>query len=147
MVFGEVVSEVVAASGPIDVELVLKDAVADPVIPHVHGFGSALFDRVIGKVAGSAVVCQYGRRTLREAEFCKGGSNGTCFFAIVEEAACFGFGSTGDNFFHEMGDDVDRSIWSGRCVLWSRWTSWIFWVVAEKEISSDAGATVGFGQI
>jgi hypothetical protein len=47
MMLGEVVGEVVAASAPVNVEVVtLLDSVLDPVEAHVDGFGSVLFDGV-----------------------------------------------------------------------------------------------------
>jgi hypothetical protein len=145
MVFGEVVSEVVAAAGPINVELILNNTVADPVVSHVHGFGAALFYCVIGDATSSAVVCLNGRGSLRESKFSKGGADGTSFFAVVEEAACFCLGSAGDNFFHEMCDDMDGSIRGRRRVLGSRWARWIGRAVAEEEVASYAGAAVRFG--
>jgi hypothetical protein len=36
--------------------LALTDAVADPVIAHVNGFGAALFDCIIGNAGCCAVV-------------------------------------------------------------------------------------------
>ena len=44
MMFGEVVSLVQYASAPIDMELSLLDAVANPVKAHVDGLGTFLFD-------------------------------------------------------------------------------------------------------
>ena len=38
MVFGEEVSKVDSAWGPIDVELILFDVIAEPVESHVNGF-------------------------------------------------------------------------------------------------------------
>jgi hypothetical protein len=84
---------------------ILEDRVTDPVIAHVHGFGSVLFDRVVGNAAGSAVVGLNGCGSLPEPMFRKGGADGTSFLAT-----CLCFCSAGDNFFHEMGDDVDSSI-------------------------------------
>jgi hypothetical protein len=48
MVFHEVVSEVGGATLPVDDELALAYAVADPVEAHVNGFGALLVDGVIG---------------------------------------------------------------------------------------------------
>ena len=69
-----------------------------------------------------------------------------CFLSVVKETLCFGFSGTED-FFHEMGNDMDRCIGSGRCVRWSRWPSRIFRAIIEEEIASDAGSTVEFGQV
>jgi hypothetical protein len=56
VMFGKVVGSVGDAAAPVDHELALADAVADPLKTHVHGFGSFLFDRVVGDAGGSAVV-------------------------------------------------------------------------------------------
>ena len=56
MVFGKVVGLVVGCFAPMNAELVLANAITDLVEMHVHGFGVALFDSVIGN-AGSRVVC------------------------------------------------------------------------------------------
>jgi hypothetical protein len=40
------------------VELALADAVANPVEAHVNGFGSFLFDSVIGDAKGCTVISQ-----------------------------------------------------------------------------------------
>jgi hypothetical protein len=44
---GEVVAEVFSAGAPVDDELVLSDAIADPVEPHVHCAGFALIEGVV----------------------------------------------------------------------------------------------------
>jgi hypothetical protein len=67
--FGKVVSSVGDAVAPVDNELALRDAVADPIETHVHGFGPSLFDRVVGNAGGSAVVGDDGGRWLGMSEF------------------------------------------------------------------------------
>jgi hypothetical protein len=56
MVFREVIGAVVAVFFPTNHKLALADTVADPVKAHVNGFGSFLFDSVIGNTGGGAVV-------------------------------------------------------------------------------------------
>ena len=56
MVFGEVISKVVFAFGPVDKEIALAYPVPDPVKMHVHGFGAALFDSVIGNAGSTCIV-------------------------------------------------------------------------------------------
>ena len=50
----------------------------------------------------------------------------------------------GDDYFHEMRNDMDRSIRVASCE--SRWMSKIFRAIVKEEIATDAGPTVGFGQ-
>jgi hypothetical protein len=41
------------AGAPMDAKLALIDAVADPVKPHIDGFGSTLFDYVVDDTCGT----------------------------------------------------------------------------------------------
>ena len=54
--FREIVGQVGVAWSPEYIEMTLFDAVADPVESHVDGFGSALFDRVVGDPACGGIV-------------------------------------------------------------------------------------------
>jgi hypothetical protein len=56
MMLGEVVSLIGFAWFPVDDELALVNLVPDPVETHVHGFGLALFDRVVGYAFSELVV-------------------------------------------------------------------------------------------
>ena len=87
MVFGEVVSLVEAAFFPVDVELTLADAVADPIKPHVDGLGALLFDGVIGDAGGGAVVSLDRRRWLGMAKFFEACAQWAGFLGVVEDAA------------------------------------------------------------
>jgi hypothetical protein len=98
MMFSEIISSVQNSSFPIDMELALADAVANPVEAHVNGFGSFLFDRVIGDAKGGTVVSYNWSRRLGIAKFLKARTNRARFFAVVEESGEFGFGGTGYDF-------------------------------------------------
>ena len=56
VMFGEVVGAVQLAFTPEDGELVLFDAVTDPIKSHVDGFGAFLFDGVVGDSSCGGVV-------------------------------------------------------------------------------------------
>jgi hypothetical protein len=99
VMFGKVVGSVGDAAAPIDNELALADAVADPIETHVHGFGPFLFDRVVGNAGGSAVVGDDRGRWLEMSELFESDVLRNGFFAIVVEASHFGFGSAGEHFF------------------------------------------------
>ena len=60
VVLGEVVSTVGGASLPVHAKLALADPVSDPVKSHIHGFGSLLFDGVIGNAISNCIVGLYG---------------------------------------------------------------------------------------
>ena len=94
--FGEVISIVVAAL-PVDDELALTDAVADPVVAHVDGYGAALFDCVIGDAGCCAVVDFDMRGELGMAHFNKRGSERAAFLAVTVKTGEFSLGSAGEN--------------------------------------------------
>ena len=76
MMFCEVIGAVGRAAVPVDMVLVLTDAVADPVETHVHSFGAFLFDGVVGEAGGCGVVSLDWRSGLWVAEFCEGDTEG-----------------------------------------------------------------------
>ena len=116
--FGEIIRLVEDSFFPIDVELLLADSVTDPVKTHVDSFGAFLFDSVVGDAGGSAVVGLERGRWLGMAEFFEVDANGAGFFAVVEEGSEFGFGRTGEDFTHDLAENVDGAVrrwrWSGR---------------------------------
>ena len=54
-------------AAPINVELTLANAIANPIETHVNSFGAFLFDRVVGDAGGGSVVSDDDRRWLRMA--------------------------------------------------------------------------------
>ena len=55
LVLGELFTKVSAAGFPINEKLALLGAVLEPIEAHVNGFGSFLFDRVVGKTFSGGV--------------------------------------------------------------------------------------------
>jgi hypothetical protein len=79
MVFGrmmicEIISAVSRAAPPIDMVLVLPDAVSNPIESHIHGFGSFLFYGFVGDAAGRAVVSDHRGGRLFVAQLFEGGA-------------------------------------------------------------------------
>jgi hypothetical protein len=100
--------------------LALGDTVFDPVKPHVHGFGPALFYCVIDNAQGTGVVGLQWGGVLWMANFgecnLKGGGN----FGVIKQCAGFSLCCRGKDWFHDGAVDVDCSIhgrWHG-CWLW-----------------------------
>ena len=91
---GEVVGFVETAFFPMNKELPLAYAVANPVEAHVDGFRALLFDSVVGDAGGGTVVGLDWCRWLGVAEFLERGTDGAGFLAVVEEAGKFSFGGT-----------------------------------------------------
>ena len=65
MVLGVVIPPVVGTLLPVDFELSLANAIADPVKAHVNGFGSLLFHFVIDDAFCAGVVSLNGSWRLR----------------------------------------------------------------------------------
>ena len=57
VMLGEIVSEIVSPSFPMNDELALCDSVPDPIEAHVNCFGTLLFDGGIGDACSACVVC------------------------------------------------------------------------------------------
>ena len=74
-----------------DVELLLVDAVLEPVEAHVDGFGSVLSDSRVHDAVGSAVVCSDWSWRLRMVHFYQCCSHGDGIFGIHVEGSNFGF--------------------------------------------------------
>lgn len=107
---GEIIGEIVGSTFPVDEELALLDAILYPVKTHVHSFGSALFDGVVGYSCGAGIVGLQGRGWLGMTHVIEGRAEHGGFFAVVEECSKFGFGGGGKDGSHNGGVDVDSTI-------------------------------------
>lgn len=133
--FGVVVREIGRSTLPVDVELALADAVADPVIAHVDRLGAFLLHRVVDDALGDSVVSLDGSGWLWMAKFFKRSADDGGFLGRVEEGADFGFGCRGQDIFHDVAMDLDGAIEWGRV---SVLVGGIKTGVAEKEVAAAA---------
>jgi hypothetical protein len=88
MVFGVVVGEVVGASGRqqyLDQKLSLTNAVLYPVKAHVHGFGSTLFDCIVGETRCSGVIGLHWGWWLWMSKLVEYGADGHGFLTVDEQ--------------------------------------------------------------
>jgi hypothetical protein len=92
MMFGEIISQIVTAFAPVDMELVLLLSIFEPVKTHVDGFGTALFHCVIDDTGGTAVVDLERCRGLGMSHVFQDDSKNDPFAGIVETRTEFGFG-------------------------------------------------------
>ena len=106
----EVICQVVDPSSPVNDELALIDAVADPVEPHVDRFGAALLDSVVDDARSARVVGLNGSRWLRMTHFFKNVSKHGSVFGIVEQCPQFGFSGRRKNRLHNGAEDMDSAI-------------------------------------
>jgi hypothetical protein len=108
IVFSKIVCEIIFSWSPIDFVLSWTDTVANPVEPHVHGFGPLLFDGVVRDPAGCRVVHLDGRGALWMAHFAKGGTGDCALFAVdEEEAVYFGIRGSRDNMLCENSSGIE----------------------------------------
>ena len=110
MVFREVVGQVGGSAFPVDDELALADAVADPVEAQVNGFGALLLDGVIGDAHSTFIVSLDGCGWLGVAKLSKGGAQHGCILSIEEKGAKFSFSCRGNNDAEDVAVDVDSTI-------------------------------------
>ena len=110
MVLGNVVSDVVRSRAPIDDELALADAVADPVKTHVNGLGSLLFDLTVGKADGSLVINLDGGWRLEVTQFLESDADGTGSARVEIGSADLGFHGRTHDGDNDLAQNVDWAI-------------------------------------
>ena len=110
MVLGKIIGTVSSALAPVDLELALTHAIANPVKTHVDGFRPLLLDRIGSNATGSVVIGCDGRRWLWMAQFGKSDAKRAGLFAVVEQGSEFGFGCTRQDFAHYVAQDVHGTV-------------------------------------
>ena len=110
VLFGVVVSQVLASRGPMIVELLLGLTVTEPMEPHVHCFGADLFAGAFGNGNGSGIVSLNGSGLLWMAHVFQGNPNGDGFCGSNVEGSCFSFSRRGQDIFLDFGNGMDSSI-------------------------------------
>ena len=93
MILGAIVGKIRVARSPVEAELALGLAAAEPPESHVHGFDVFGDNGLVDDTGGSGVVGLDGRLGLRPTHFDKGLEHGDHSFGADEEACEFGFGS------------------------------------------------------
>ena len=110
VVFCEIVSQICFSRGPIDLELALGNAVAEPVEAYVNGIGSILFDGVVEDTVGSAVVGSDWGRRLPVSQFDESDLVGDCCSGIEVASMDFGLSGGGKYIFHDCCHDAEACI-------------------------------------
>jgi hypothetical protein len=110
VMLGEEVTEVFTAGFPVDEEMVLTDAVADPIEAHFHGAGSALADGRIDDAIGSGIVGLDGRRWLGVAHFNESGTGNFGCLAVDVECPNFGLSGQGHDIAQDAAVGMDAAI-------------------------------------
>ena len=147
VMFGEVVGEIVGAAAPVDDELALADAVADPVETHVDGLGAALFDGVVYDPGGAVVVYLKGSGGLRMAHVVEGSAEHDALFGIEEGGAEFSFRRRGENNPHDGAESVDGAVLGGQDGVGSGRDMRVGNGAAEVEVAASTATRFWLGQI
>ena len=144
MVFGVVVRKVGSSRHPVDEELSLSDSILDPIKAHINGFGSLLFDGLVGKTHCHGIVNLDWSGWLWVPQFNEGVADGDCFLAIEERGTDLGFRGRGHDVAHDLGEGEKRSIeWRNG----KRGDIRVEGCIAEEIMSSCATAGFGFTQV
>jgi hypothetical protein len=111
-------------------ELSLVNPVADPVETHVHGFGKALLNSIVGYAFSACVVCLDDCGRLQMAEFFEGDADAAGILCNVEQSTEFSF-SFGR---HDMLDDDTGDVYGavGECRV-----GWVMEAARERAYDSD----------
>jgi hypothetical protein len=139
MMLGEVVGLIGFFRLSVDNELALVNPVADPVETHVHGFGSALLDRVVGDAFSAFVVGLDGCGRLWMTEFLEGDAEAAGILRNVEQGPKLSFCCQGHVMFEDDTGDVYSPI--GDCQVRR------VMVAAEEEDAPCTGSCLRLGEI
>ena len=82
--FGEVISQIVRTTAPVNDEIALGNAIAHPVKTHIHGFGATLLDSVISNASSTSVVSLNESGWLGVTHLEKSLAQNGGFIAVVE---------------------------------------------------------------
>ena len=110
MMLGAVVCPVEIAWGPVEPELALGVAAAEPIETHVHGLRLLGDNGLVGDSDGGGVVSLERGLGLWPAHFDEGLAQGDHLFGGNEEGGQFRFGGGGHDEFDYFGDGEDRTI-------------------------------------
>jgi hypothetical protein len=92
VVLRKIITVIIFALLPVDVELSLGNSVLDPIKTHIHCLGSLYFGALIRETICCRIVgCDSGRFRLFSAQFFQDLSDVCCFLPVMEEGSNFGF--------------------------------------------------------
>ncbi len=132
--FREIVGLVVTSWLPMNVEMFLDDAVANPMVAHVDGARTLVPDGVVGNAIGGGIVGGDGRGGLHVSHFVSCSANNFPLFAIDKKTADFRFSGGGGNMLEDAGGVENGAVVDFRFV----------WLVAKEKVSTRSAACVGF---
>jgi hypothetical protein len=137
---GEIVCRIIAARGPVEIELFLLDAIEQPMPSHIKSFRFFQADFGMQNTVGCGVVGFEGNATgwLRVPHFGQRCDDGYSLLSIEEQASHFSFGSRGRNGANGFAENMNGAV--------GFWT----WGVADgtrkigkKEMTGRSTASIG----
>jgi hypothetical protein len=144
MMFGKIIGTVGFTGRPVEVELVLSDTIAKPVVTHVKCFGAFHADLRF-KDAGSSGTVGFERSTrgrLRMSHFDEGSKKRDSGLSVKKKTAGLSFGSGGCNTFEGFAEYVNSTIGSGIGRIGGGTG-----VVSEEKMTSSTTAGIGQNEI
>jgi hypothetical protein len=97
MMFGKIIGTVGSPGGPVEVKLLLSNAIFEPVVTHVKGFRFFHMDLSMENAVSSGIVSLRQSSRLQMAHFYESSAYGNCLLGIEKEAAGFSFRGRGSN--------------------------------------------------
>jgi len=95
---------------PLDNELVILDAILEPIETHANGFGVFLFNSSIEDVAGNTVVSCHDSGQLGPSHFMESLSEWDSGLGIDESRAGLSFGGRREDVAHDASEDMEGPI-------------------------------------
>ena len=110
MVFREVICNVGSPRGPVKIELLLSNAIFEPMITHVKGFRSFHADLGTENAISSGIVSLKWSGRLWMPHFGESSTHGNGLLSIEKETAGFSLRSRGSNCANSSAKNMDGTI-------------------------------------
>ena len=110
MMFGKIIGTVGFPRGPVEVKLLLSNAIFEPVVTHVKGFRLFHADLSMENAVSSGIVSLKWSSRLRMAHFNESSAYGNCLLGIEKEAAGFSFRGRGSNCAYSFAENMDGTV-------------------------------------
>lgn len=112
MVLGEIIGTVEFSRRPVEIELLLGNAIFEPMITHVEGFGFFHANFGVENPVCSGIV-GLKRSTgcrLRMAQFCESGEHWDGFLRVEKQTSGFGFRGRGSDCSNGFAENVNCTV-------------------------------------
>jgi hypothetical protein len=105
-----IIANIFTSWAPIKVELFLADSVGQPMVSHIHCFGSLLSDFFVHDAVCRRLICSQRRWGLCLVQLGECDSEWGAALGVVKARSNFRFCSGGNHVFDDGGDIKDGSV-------------------------------------